>query len=92
MSESSTSYKAPHAEAGDDEPPNIIFTLQKKERERIQIAIKRFKGHQYLDLRTLERGQDASSNWRFTQKGITLRKTHIPDVISALQSAIDQMD
>ena len=67
------------------EEKNILATISKGATERVEIAIKEFKGRKYLDLRTFYTTDDGES-WFPTKKGITVS----PDNLEILKDAVEQ--
>lgn len=63
----------------------LIATIDRSDRERLQIAINEYKGRSYLDMRiffTIDGGE----NWRPTQKGVTCA----PEGLETLRDAIEE--
>lgn len=63
----------------------VLGEIQKKEGEKIVVAMKEYRGFDYLDIRTFflnDKGE-----WCFTKKGITLAPAKITELISMLQKA-----
>ncbi|MCD8378498.1 MAG: transcriptional coactivator p15/PC4 family protein [Candidatus Gastranaerophilales bacterium] len=63
----------------------LIATIERSERERLQIAINEYKGRSYLDVRIFYT-TDNGETWRPTQKGITCA----PEGLETLRDAVDE--
>jgi hypothetical protein len=73
-------------------PPDagqVLLTLDRTKKgegpERLQIAVKQYEGHQYLDLRIWWRKGDGT--WLPSKRGITVRMKELADVTIALTKA-----
>ena len=64
----------------------LIGTIERNERERIQIAVNEYKGKSYLDLRIFYT-TDGGESWRPTQKGVTVAPEHLDTLIDAVEEA-----
>lgn len=60
----------------------VIATLQKNALEQIQIAVKEYQGHTYVDLRLFFLGDD--EQWHPTKKGLTVSPALWPEFKQAL--------
>lgn len=63
----------------------ILGEISKKEGEKIVVAMKEYKGFDYLDIRTFFLND--KDEWCFTKKGITLPPTKISELVNILQKA-----
>jgi len=63
----------------------LIATIDRSDRERLQIAINEYKGRSYLDMRIFFT-TDGGENWRPTQKGVTCA----PEGLETLRDAIEE--
>ena len=63
----------------------LIATIERNERERVQIAINEYKGKSYLDLRIFYTTDDGAT-WLPTKKGVTFA----PDQLDILSEAIEE--
>jgi len=63
----------------------LLATVERSERERLQIAINEYKGRSYLDIRIFYT-TDGGENWRPTQKGITCA----PEGLETLRDAVEE--
>jgi hypothetical protein len=63
---------------------NIIATIPKNARERVQIELTEFNGHNLLAIRVFA---DNGAKWVPTRKGITVRAGMLPDLAAALTAA-----
>lgn len=63
----------------------LIATIDRNDRERLQIAVNEYKGKSYLDLRIFYT-TDGGDTWRPTQKGVTVA----PEGLDTLRDAIDE--
>lgn len=63
----------------------IIASIPKNAREAIVIDVSEYKGHHLVGCRVWAKNDDGDVP---TRKGITLRVAHLPDVITALQKAL----
>ena len=63
----------------------VIGEIQKKEGEKIVIAMKEYKGFDYLDMRTFFLND--KDEWCFTKKGISLPPAKISELINTLQKS-----
>ena len=65
-----------------------IATIEKSKTEELRIALKEYKGHRYLDIRTfIEPYADEGQGRVPSKKGITLSPAKLPELITALQEA-----
>lgn len=62
-----------------------IGEIPKKEREKIVISVKEYKGFDYLDIRTYFLND--KDEWCFTKKGITLPPGKVDALIGLLNKA-----
>ena len=60
----------------------VVGTVEKNALERIQIAVKDYQGHVYVDLRLWFLGDD--EQWHPTKKGITVGPSQWDDFLAAL--------
>lgn len=67
------------------EESKLLATIERSSTEKLQIAIKEFKGRSYLDMRIFYTTDDGAS-WLPTKKGVTCS----PDSIEILKDAIDE--
>lgn len=63
----------------------LIATIDRNDRERLQIAVNEYKGKSYLDLRIFYT-TDGGDTWRPTQKGVTVA----PEGLDTLRDAVDE--
>ncbi len=63
----------------------LIATIDRSDRERLQIAINEYKGRSYLDMRIFFT-TDGGENWRPTQKGVTCA----PEGLETLRDAVEE--
>ncbi len=62
--------------------------IEKNKAEELRVALKRYKGHDYVDIRTyVEPYADEGQGRVPTKKGVTLALTKLPELIAALQQA-----
>ncbi len=64
----------------------LIGTIERSEKERVQIAVNEYKGRSYLDLRIFYT-TDGGDTWRPTQKGITVAPEHLDTLIDAVEES-----
>ena len=64
----------------------LIGTIERNERERVQIAVNEYKGKSYLDLRIFYT-TDGGDSWQPTQKGVTIAPEHLDTLIDAVEEA-----
>ncbi len=64
----------------------LIGTIDRNERERVQIAVNEYKGKSYLDLRIFYT-TDGGDSWKPTQKGVTIAPEHLDTLIDAVEEA-----
>ncbi len=65
-----------------------IATIAKNKTEELRIALKEYKGHRYIDIRTfVEPYVDGDQGRVPTKKGATLAVVNLPELISALKEA-----
>lgn len=64
----------------------LIATIDRSDRERVQIAVNEYKGRKYLDLRIFYT-TDAGETWRPTQKGVTVSPEHLDILIDAVEES-----
>ena len=64
----------------------LVGTIDRNERERVQIAVNEYKGKSYLDLRIFYT-TDAGDTWRPTQKGVTIAPEHLDTLIEAIEES-----
>lgn len=63
----------------------LLATIDRNDRERLQIAINEYKGKSYLDLRIFYT-TDGGESWRPTQKGVTVA----PEGLETLKDAVEE--
>ena len=63
----------------------LLATIDRSERERLQIAINEYKGRSYLDLRIFYT-TDGGETWRPTQKGVACA----PEGLETLRDAVEE--
>lgn len=63
----------------------VIGEIQKKDGEKIVVAMKEYKGFDYLDIRTYFLND--KDEWCFTKKGITLPPGKVDALIGLLNKA-----
>ena len=63
----------------------LLATVERNDRERLQISVNEYKGKNYLDLRIFFT-TDGGDTWRPTQKGVTVA----PEGLETLRDAIDE--
>ena len=67
---------------------NDIATIEKNKIEELRVALKEYKGHHYIDIRTYcDRYADQGQGRLRTKKGVALAVTKLPELIAALQQA-----
>ena len=65
-----------------------IATIEKNKIEELRVALKEYKGHDYVDVRTyVEPYADEGQGRAPTKKGVALALTKLPELIAALQQA-----
>ena len=65
-----------------------IASIEKNRLEELRIALKKYKGHSYVDIRTyVEPYVDEGEGRVPTKKGVALALTKLPELIAALQRA-----
>ena len=65
-----------------------IATIEKNKLEELRIALKEFRGHRLIDVRTyVEPYTDEGQGRVPTKKGVTLDLAKLPELIAALQEA-----
>ncbi len=65
-----------------------IATIEKSKIEELRVALKEYKGHRYVDIRTFaEPYADEGQGRVATKKGVTLSLAKLPELIEALQKA-----
>ena len=60
--------------------------IEKKETERVRVAISEFQERKYIDIRTYYQNQEGE--WKPTQKGVTLP----PDKLEELKEALNKLE
>ncbi len=66
----------------------MTIDIAKNKTEELRVALKEFKGIDYLDVRTyVEPNADAGQGRVPTKKGVALAVAKLPELISALQQA-----
>lgn len=69
----------------------VLATLPRKDgAEELRIAVRSYQGRRYADARLYYCAEDGE--FRPTSKGITIRKHELPAVLSALESALTDLD
>ena len=63
----------------------LLATVDRSERERLQIAINEYKGRSYLDLRIFYT-TDGGETWRNNKKGVTCA----PEGLETLRDAVEE--
>ena len=63
----------------------LLATIDRNDRERLQIAINEYKGKSYLDLRIFYT-TDGGDSWRPTQRGVTVA----PEGLETLRDAVEE--
>ncbi len=62
--------------------------IEKNKAEELRVALKRYRGHDYVDIRTyVEPSVDEGEGRVPTKKGVALALTKLPELIAALQRA-----
>lgn len=64
----------------------LIGTIERSDRERVQISVNEYKGRSYLDLRIFYT-TDGGETWRPTQKGVTIAPEHLDTLIDAVEES-----
>ena len=64
----------------------LIGTIERNERERVQISVNEYKGKSYLDLRIFYT-TDGGDTWRPTQKGVTIAPEHLDTLIDTIEES-----
>jgi hypothetical protein len=73
------------------EADRVLAALPRKDgAEELRIAVRSYEGHRYLDLRVWWRGDDGSM--RPSAKGVTVRRTEIASVLSALDAGLADLE
>ena len=68
-----------------------ITAIEKNRTEELRVALKEYKGHDYVDVRTyVEPYADEGQGRIPTKRGITLRVRKLPELIVALKEAEQQ--
>lgn len=67
----------------------LLGTVERSDRERLQIAINEYKGRSYLDMRIFYT-TDGGENWRPTQKGVTCAPEGLETLKNAIEEAIKE--
>lgn len=68
-------------------PAIVVAEVQKSSRERVRIALDRFKGHDLIDVRVTVEMTQATGIYMPTGKGVSLKVEKLPELIAALQAA-----
>jgi len=78
----------PDAQRPPPDAGQVLLTLDRTKKgegpERLQIAVKQYEGHKYLDLRVWWRKGNA---WLPSKRGITIRARELADVTRVLNEA-----
>ena len=72
------------------EENKMLAVLSRNATEQIQVAIKEYRGHKYLDLRifyTTDEGQ----TWLPTKKGVTVSAENLVSLKEAVCQAIEEL-
>ena len=70
-----------------------IATIEKSKIDELRVALKEFKGHRYLDIRTYaDPYADEGQGRVATKKGVTCPLPKLPELIAALQDAQAQVE
>jgi len=72
------------------EEENILAVIPKNDTDRLQIAIKEYKGRKYLDMRAFFT-TDGGENWIPTKKGITVYPDKLDVFKEAIEKAMDEL-
>ena len=68
-----------------------IATIEKNRTEELRVALKEYKGHDYVDVRTyVEPYADEGQDRIPTKRGVTLKPEDLAELIAALQEAEKQ--
>ena len=67
------------------EEPKMLAVIDRSPTEQLQIALKSYKGKEYLDLRIFYTTDDGL-NWLPTKKGVTVA----PDALLTLKDAVEK--
>ena len=73
-----------------DDDEILIAKISRKEDERLQIAIRSYRGHRFIDVRTFRRGDDGTAVP--TPKGVTLNGPAALELASALDRAVRALE
>ena len=60
----------------------VVATLQKNARERLNVTLTEYRGHELVDMRVYF--EDADGDWRPSRKGLTLSRALLPELVAAL--------
>lgn len=64
----------------------LLGTIEKGKKERIEVRSREYEGHPFIDLRLFWLDQ-ATKEWRPSQKGITVRPGQVTELIRILEKA-----
>jgi hypothetical protein len=67
------------------EPDRIIGSMTKNARESVAVMLRTYKGHRFIDVRTMARGPAGGS--LPTGKGVALKPAAVPELLDLLQRA-----
>ena len=68
-----------------------ITTIEKNKIEELRVALKEYKGHRYVDIRTFAEPYADEGQGRIpTKRGVTLKLEDLAELIAALQEAEKQ--
>ncbi len=62
----------------------FLVTVSKNSRERIEVRLSEYQGHEYLDVRLFWRSSD-NGEWRPSKKGVTLKPALVGELIGLLE-------
>lgn len=68
----------------------MLATIDRSATERMQIAVKEFKGKKYLDLRIFYT-TDEGETWLPTKKGVTCSPDNLETLKGAVEKAMEEL-
>jgi hypothetical protein len=66
-----------------------ILTFEKNGRESVVVGLTEYRGQQYADIRVWF--TDQTGELKPSQKGVSIKPEHLPDVIHALTDALEKL-
>ena len=70
--------------------PNVIAMIPKNNRETIRVALDEYRGANFVDIRIMVAADRPGAEPMFTKKGVAVGFKRIPELIRALQLALDE--